>query len=225
MMLLSDDHGYTDLGKAIDPNVDTPNLDRMVEKGVRITSGYSSAPQCVPSRAGLMSGRDQNRFGLYQNDADAGFGKNILPPNVMTIAEHMRKLGYATGMSGKWHIGKNDDNKTNPGGRGFDEYMAGTMGNFFTNVDSSTGDVLDKPMKDAAGTGTSSHVPKGAPKLITDYRNRVDATGDFAEDFISRHTHHPFFFYWAPYAPHEPMLDDTDHYLAGTNVKPYSFLN
>ena len=197
MMLLSDDHGYTDLGKAIDPNVDTPTLDMMVREGVRFTSGYSSAPQCVPSRAGLMSGRDQNRFGLFQNGADAGYGEDTLPPDVKTIAEHIRKLGYVTGMSGKWHLGSNHDNRTNPGGRGFDEYMAGTMGNFYTNVDSITGDVLDGPLFNDAGTGKSSHEPKpksGLPKLTTDYRNRVDATGDFAEGFIARHSHHPFFF-------------------------------
>ena len=197
MMLLSDDHGHTDLGKTIDANVDTPNLDRMVREGVRFTSGYSSAPQCVPSRAGLMSGRDQNKFGLYQNGADAGFGEDTLPPNVMTIAEHMRRLRYATGMSGKWHLGKNGDNKTNPGGRGFDEYMSGTMGNFYTNVDSSSGELLDGPTFDEAGTGKSSHEPKAKssfPKLTTDSRNRVDVTGDFAEAFIARHAQHPFFF-------------------------------
>ena len=204
MMLLSDDHGYTDLGKDIDPNVDTPNLDRMVREGVRFTSGYSSAPQCVPSRAGLMSGRDQNRFGLFQNGADAGYGEDTLPPNVKTIAEHVRQLGYVTGMAGKWHLGSNHDNKTNPGGRGFDEYMSGTMGNFYTNVDRSTGDVINgAPVFDDAGTGKSSHVPneldtldnlKGLPRLNTDYRNRVDATGDFAEAFITRHAQNPFFF-------------------------------
>jgi hypothetical protein len=201
MMLLSDDHGYTDLGKDIDPNVDTPNLDRMVREGMRFTSGYSSAPQCVPSRAGLMSGRDQNRFGLFQNGADAGYGEDTLPPNVKTIAEHVRQLGYVTGMAGKWHLGSNHDNKTNPGGRGFHEYMSGTMGNFYTNVDRSTGDVIHgAPVFDDAGTGKSSHVPneldslKGLPKLNTDYRNRVDATGDFAEAFITRHAQNPFFF-------------------------------
>ena len=204
MMLLSDDHGYTDLGKDIDPNVDTPNLDRMVREGVRFTSGYSSAPQCVPSRAGLMSGRDQNRFGLFQNGADAGYGEDTLPPNVKTIAEHVRQLGYVTGMAGKWHLGSNHDNKTNPGGRGFDEYMSGTMGNFYTNVDRTSGDVINgAPVFDDAGTGKSSHVPneldtldnlKGLPRLNTDYRNRVDATGDFAEAFITRHAQNPFFF-------------------------------
>jgi len=232
MMLLSDDHGYTDLGKEIDPNVDTPNLDRMVREGVRFTSGYSSAPQCVPSRAGLMSGRDQNRYGLFQNGADAGHGEDTLPPNVKTIAEHVRKRGYVTGMAGKWHLGSNHDNKTNPGGRGFDEYMSGTMGNFYTNVDRSTGDVIPgAPVFDDAGTAKSSHVPneeldslKGLPKLAAQYRNRVDATADFAEAFITRHAQSPFFFYWAPYAPHEPMLEDGDHYLSTVSVRRYPFL-
>ena len=149
-----------------------------------------------------MSGRDQNRYGLFQNGADAGHGEDTLPPNVKTIAEHVRKRGYVTGMAGKWHLGSNHDNKTNPGGRGFDEYMSGTMGNFYTNVDRSTGDVIPgAPVFGDAGTAKSSHVPneeldslKGLPKLAAQYRNRVDATADFAEAFITRHAQSPFFF-------------------------------
>ena len=80
IMVLSDDHGYTDLGTAVDENVDTPHLNRMVREGARFASGYTTAPQCVPSRAGLLSGRDQNMFGLYKNGANAGSDRTPCRP-------------------------------------------------------------------------------------------------------------------------------------------------
>ena len=225
IMVLSDDHGYTDLGKAVDKNVDTPNLDRMVREGVRFTSGYTTAPQCVPSRAGLLSGRDQNMFGLFKNGANAGYGSDTLPPRseVMTIAEHVHRLGYATGMSGKWHLGCNNNSKINPGGRGFDEFFSGTTGHFFTNVEAD-GSVMNghKEKVVSGGTKASSHSPR--QRLHYDDNNRVDVTADFTEAFIERHAHHPFFFYWAPYGPHQPMLADGDHYLAAMKIEPYKFM-
>ena len=225
IMVLSDDHGYTDLGTAVDKNVDTPHLNRMVREGARFASGYTTAPQCVPSRAGLLSGRDQNMFGLYKNGANAGYGSDTLPPRneVMTIAEHVHRLGYATGMSGKWHLGKQNDSKTSPGGRGFDEFFSGTTGHFFTNVESD-GSVMGghKEKVVSGGTKASSHMPR--QRLHYDDNNRVDVTADFAEAFIERHAHHPFFFYWAPYGPHQPMLADGDHYLAAMKMEPYKFM-
>ena len=225
IMVLSDDHGYTDLGTAVDKNVDTPHLNRMVREGARFASGYTTAPQCVPSRAGLLSGRDQNMFGLYKNGANAGYGSDTLPPRneVMTIAEHVHRLGYATGMSGKWHLGKQNDSKTSPGGRGFDEFFSGTTGHFFTNVESD-GSVMGghKEKVVSGGTKASSHTPR--QRLHYDDNNRVDVTADFAEAFIERHAHHPFFFYWAPYGPHQPMLADGDHYLAAMKMEPYKFM-
>ena len=198
IMVLSDDHGYTDLGNAVDKNVDTPSLDRLVREGVRFSSGYTTAPQCVPSRAGLLSGRDQNMFGLFKNGADAGYGEDTLPPRteVMTIAEHVHRLGYATGMSGKWHLGCNNDSSINPGGRGFDEFFSGTTGHFFTNV-AEDGEVMgkEKVVHDAAEAGGSKASTPGSNfRLHYDDANRVDVTADFAEAFIERHAHHPFFY-------------------------------
>merc|ERR1712110_19789 len=60
LLVLSDDHGFTDLGNSVDANVNTPILDRLLQKGARFKNGYASASQCVPSRAGLLSGRNQN---------------------------------------------------------------------------------------------------------------------------------------------------------------------
>ena len=72
ILIYTDDHGYTDLGVlGIDKHVDTPNMDKLAHGGALMTAGYSSAPQCQPSRAGLMAGRIQNEFGFGQNQADA----------------------------------------------------------------------------------------------------------------------------------------------------------
>ena len=80
IIIYSDDHGYTDLAiHRIDANVDTPNMDALARGGVLMRAGYSSAPQCRPSRCGLLTGRIQNEFGFADNKADAGSGVGTLP--------------------------------------------------------------------------------------------------------------------------------------------------
>ena len=80
IIIYSDDHGYTDLGiHGIDGNVDTPNMDILAKGGALMRAGYSSAPQCRPSRCGLMAGRIQNEFGFADNKMDAGEGQGNMP--------------------------------------------------------------------------------------------------------------------------------------------------
>jgi arylsulfatase A-like enzyme len=105
IIIFSDDHGYTDLGLfGIDPNVDTPHMDDLARNGALMTAGYVSAPQCRPSRCGLMAGRIQNEFGFSQNHSDTGEGEGALPRTypagtdlagqpLLTIADRMKKLG------------------------------------------------------------------------------------------------------------------------------------
>ena len=211
LMVLSDDHGHTDLGiTGIDSLVDTPVLDKLAANGALFEYGYASAPQCVPSRAGLMSGRNQNTFGLYMNDADAGYGVAVLPPKskVMTIAEHLKDAGhgYVTGMSGKWHLGGVEPNVVeHAGNRGFDEFMDGLVDQFRTNIDPDDESLLDTAL------------------LVRNSSNRVDVSADFAERFVARHSKDRFFYYWAPFGPHEPMLEDGDPYLAAFPKPHYSW--
>ncbi|HUV66252.1 MAG TPA: sulfatase-like hydrolase/transferase [Sedimentisphaerales bacterium] len=80
IIIYADDHGYTDLGLfGIDGNVDTPHMDTLARDGALMTNGYCSAPQCRPSRCGLMAGRIQNEFGFSQNHSDPGEGVGTLP--------------------------------------------------------------------------------------------------------------------------------------------------
>ena len=90
ILIFTDDHGYADLSsQGILDDVKTPHIDRLAAGGVRMTSGYVTAPQCVPSRAGLLSGRYQNRFGVESNGQPLdGFNAE------QTIAERLKGAGY-----------------------------------------------------------------------------------------------------------------------------------
>src|SRR5262249_36720588 len=107
VVLLADDLGYGELGCQGNPQIPTPNIDSLARAGVRITSGYVTAPVCSPSRAGLLTGRYQTRFGHELN----AIGKENLRPEVglplteSTLADRLKAAGYATGLVGKWHQG------------------------------------------------------------------------------------------------------------------------
>jgi arylsulfatase A-like enzyme len=212
ILIYTDDHGYTDLGiLGIDKNVDTPIMDKLARGGALMKAGYSSAPQCVPSRAGLMIGRIQNEFAFPHNQCDAGEGKGRLPRTypkgadmagqpVLTIAARMKKLGYLTGFSGKWHLGPTNGTKPkhDPRGRGFRYYWTGTMNSGAANL------TLD-------GKATDHHTKRDPPKGVA---NRVILQGKYGESFIefSQNEEKPFFLYLSLYGPHIPLIQKSDPY-------------
>ncbi len=214
VVILTDDHGWPDVGaQGILKDIKTPHTDKLAEGGVRFTSGYSTAAQCRPARAGIVTGRYQNKFGLVNNQTYA------LPWEEYTMAERLRDAGYMTGMSGKWHLaghvdtyGKladgSDAGKVSrkeyiararqdnyrgtspgqPGFHGFTEYFSG-LRNLYTASHSIDG-------KDLNG-----------PTAIHDNRYRVDLQADWAINFLKRHAKNkaPFFLYASLYAPHVPL--------------------
>ena len=195
ILIYSDDHGWADLGaQGVDQDIRTPNLDAMAREGVRFARGYVSAPQCVPSRAGVLTGRYQQRFGVEDNN------KGPLPLAELTIAERLKTAGYVTGQVGKWHLdlvgGKKGDKALRvskehmPHAQGFDEYFRGELKQFYASHD------LDgKPFADA-------------PHLVADNRFRVVVQTEAALSFLDRRTakpEQPFFLYLAWYAPHVPL--------------------
>ncbi|MEY5006541.1 MAG: hypothetical protein RI969_1629 [Verrucomicrobiota bacterium] len=195
ILIYSDDHGWADLAvQGSDQDIRTPHLDAMARDGVRFTRGYVSAPQCVPSRAGVLTGRYQQRFGVEDNN------KGPLPLTELTIAERLKAAGYVTGQVGKWHLdlvgGKKGEKGLRvakehmPHAQGFDEYFRGELRQFYASHDLS-----GKPIADA-------------PHLVADNRFRVVVQTEAALSFLDRRAAQPtqpFFLYLAYYAPHVPL--------------------
>lgn len=193
IVILTDDHGYTDLGiHGIDANVDTPAMDTLVANGALLTDGYASAPQCSPSRAGLLTGSYQNRFGFRTNN------DTPLALDATLNAERLRDSGYATGFVGKWHVSPSDleyprpDSEYEPSQRGFDDYWTGKRSPYTMNYDLS-----------------GAAVPH---QVVTDARNRITVQGEAAEAFIGRHADEPFYLHLALFGPHIPRIDTNDVY-------------
>lgn len=118
VIILSDDQGYADLGCYGAKDFATPNIDRMAEEGVRFTDFYAG-PICSPCRASLLTGCYAQRVSIFVPENTANWG---LHPDEITLAEHLRKEGYATALIGKWHLGLPDTMM--PTAQGFD-YFSG----------------------------------------------------------------------------------------------------
>jgi len=117
LIILTDDQGNADAGYQRTPSqVSTPAIDQIAKDGVVFTQGYSSAYVCAPTRAGLLTGRYQQRFGFYRA-SDSRIG---LPLTEITLADLLKKEGYHTGVFGKWHLGLTEE--YHPCSRGFDEF-------------------------------------------------------------------------------------------------------
>lgn len=193
IVILADDLGYQDLGFQGSPDIRTPHLDRLAASGLRFTNGYVSHPFCSPTRAGLMTGRYQHRFGHENNmvfdPADATAG---LPLSEITLAEELARAGYATGLVGKWHLGAHP--KFHPHKRGFQE-MWGFVGGGH-----------DYFHPGAPGDPDQHFIPiEFNGKVVPEKEYLTTALGREAAAFVRRHAHHPFFLYLAFNAPHTPL--------------------
>lgn len=191
IVILTDDQGWTDLNcQGIRKDLRTPNLDALAAGGLRATSGYVTAPQCVPSRGGLNTGRYQTRFGLEANTYKLdGFDQQV------TIAMRLKKAGYATGMTGKWHLGPDEKITTH----GYDDVFC-TQSSIGMRLNGWANFTLD-----------GKTVPGAAVRQEGKYHLEVNAAAACA--FIKRHQAQPFFFYLAFRAPHTP-LDAPPKYVA-----------
>jgi len=118
VIIVSDDQGYADVSfqKYHSKEVSTPSIDKLAKEGVVFTNAYASAYVCAPTRAGLLTGRYQQRFGFYR----AYDSRQGLPLSEKTLAEYLKEEGYKTAIFGKWHLGL--DYEYRPLQRGFDEF-------------------------------------------------------------------------------------------------------
>jgi arylsulfatase A-like enzyme len=185
LVIVADDMGYADVGYHGCKDIPTPNIDRIAKAGTRFTSGYVSGPYCSPTRAGLLTGKYQTRFGHEFNPGEGAKGIEFgLPITQVTIANLLKRAGYATGLIGKWHLG--DAAKYHPQMRGFDDFY-GFLG------------------------GAHPYFPgKGAPifrgtSVSMEREYLTDAFAREATDFVDKHKQEPFFLYLAFNAVHTPM--------------------
>ncbi len=187
VFILADDLGYTDLACYGSKYYETPHVDQMAAEGVRFTDGYTCGPNCQPTRAALMSGQYGPRTGVYTVGSIDRFdwpsrplrpvdNVTALPLDKVTIADTLKKAGYATGMFGKWHLGNNA--KHHPHGRGFDEAIESSGKHFNFATDPQV------------------EYPEGS--YLADFLT------DRAVDFIKRHQAEPFFLYLPHFGVHSP---------------------
>ncbi len=216
IVILTDDQGWADLSSQGElKDVQTPHLDALAERGVRCTAAYVTAPQCSPSRVGLITGRHQQRYGIDT------IPDMPLATEAMTLAERLKPLGYRTGFVGKWHLEPNVLSAKwlqkelpamagkprrqiripweliepySPQRQGFDDYYWGTMRRYRTNFDRVTGE---------------SH-PEMTP--VADDQFRLEVQSQAAVRFIENHHEKPFYLQLNYFGPHTP-LEATQAYL------------
>ncbi|MHC4721983.1 MAG: sulfatase-like hydrolase/transferase [Planctomycetota bacterium] len=218
IIIISDDLGYADIGIHGCKDIPTPNIDSIARKGVRFSNGYVSAPGCSPSRAGLMTGRYQQRFGYKLNPGPATHSIQDhvgLPLTEVTIADLLRSAGYTTAAVGKWHLGIAPH--FNPLRRGFDEFFGFPHGQH-----SYDGSALKGYKWEAYNPIMRGTTPVEEKQYLTDAFTRE------AVSFIQRHIHTPFFLYLAYNAVHTPLLgperfrNSFEHISENTNRRVYA---
>jgi arylsulfatase A-like enzyme len=197
LIIVADDLGYGELGsQGFTSEIPTPHLDSIARNGVRFTSGYVSGPYCSPTRAGLLTGRYQQRFGHELNPSTA----QRTPPNVglpiseTTLGDRFKAAGYKTGWIGKSHLGYAP--QFHPLNRGFDEFF-GFLGGMH--------DFLD------ADADAANPILRGTER-ITSLDYLTDALGRETAAFIDKHKASPWLCYLAFNAVHAP-LQATEKYL------------
>ena len=198
LIFFADDLGYADVlidgpdGKPL-----TPNLDQLARSGLRCTSGYVTHPYCSPSRAGLLTGRQQQRFGHENNPVyDPLDEREGLPLTERLLPQFVKEAGYRTGWVGKWHLGASPAHT--PWARGFDESFGVIGGGHRYRDWTPNGRQYTLPL-----TRNGKELPDVPEHLTT-------ALGDEAAAFIKRNIAQPWLLYLAfnaPHTPHEPTAE------------------
>lgn len=195
VLILADDMGYGDLGCYGSTTIPTPNIDALARGGLKFTDFHSNGVVCSPTRAALLTGRYQQRAGVAEVlTVDPKYDELGLPTSEITIAEVMKRAGYATAVFGKWHLGYLK--KFNPVNQGFDVFRGYVSG----NVDYQSPH-LDTPGRADWYSGTEL---EDEPGYVTDLVTQHGVT------FIEQHADRPFFLYLAHESPHYPYQGPND---------------
>lgn len=236
VIIMADDMGWADnsLGQAGPGRYPTPNLLKLAQSGVRLDRAYVTAAVCAPSRAAMLTGRYQNRFGYDHLPGSLDLDTDKLPAEVkdklgvdvreLTLADVLKSAGYRTGAIGKWHLGFQD--QFYPTRRGFDEFY-GFLGGQTQYIRASA------PGVHLGGTGspqTSRHAEKrfastmfmqGPDRTPVDNFDTylTDDLTDQGVKFIDKNKNRPFFLYLAYNAVHAPFEVTDKYYQRFPDIK------
>lgn len=199
VLLFADDAGYADFGFQGSKEMITPHLDKLAKESVRFKQAYVTDPTCGPSRAGLMTGKYQQRFGFEENNVP-GFMSSVsaqdnaemgIPIKEKTIGNYMKELNYTTAFFGKWHVGGAD--RFHPTKRSFDEFYGfrGGARNYFA---------YKKPPKDKL-----NWLEQGFGNYQEHKGYLTDVLADETIHFIEKNKSKPFFAFVSFNAVHTPM--------------------
>ncbi|MEM6770676.1 MAG: sulfatase-like hydrolase/transferase, partial [Bacteroidota bacterium] len=199
VVLLADDAGYADFGFQGSKTMITPNLDKLAKRGVLFTQAYVSHPTCGPSRAGILTGKNQHRFGFEENNVpgymsavsavdDAEMG---LPLEEMTMGDYLKARNYRTGYFGKWHQGNADH--FHPLKRGFDTFYGfrGGARDYFPYAQQP------KQLED--------RIERNFGNYAEHEGYLTDALAKEATTFIEQHQKNPFLLFLSFNAVHNPL--------------------
>jgi arylsulfatase A-like enzyme len=196
IVVMTDDQGYGDIAAHGNPFIETPNMDKLHVKSVRLEN-FHVAPTCSPTRASLMTGKYNHRVGVWHTV----IGRERIRSSELTMADVFKENGYATGMFGKWHLG--DDYPFRPSDRGFEQSVIHLAGSVNQMVDYWDNDRMN-----------DTYFNNNKPKKYSGFSS--DVFFDQAISFMERNKEQPFFAYIPTSAPHGPnnvLQEWADKYL------------
>ena len=204
VLIITDDVGYGDIGSYGAPDIRTPNIDALAKAGVRFTQFYANASSCTPTRAGLISGRYQQRFALERplSHASTPDGKLGLPATGRSLPALLGSAGYATALVGKWHLGYLP--QYSPNAHGFDQFFGFKAGyiDYYQHTDNGGDPDLFENDRAIRSDGYMTD-------LITERSVR----------FITEHAAQPFFLEVAYNAAHWPYQPPDRPSVAANNAR------
>jgi len=245
VLIVADDLGVNDLSLSGNPEARTPNIDMLAGEGVQYSHAYATSPVCTTSRAALMTGRYQQRFGVESNPSpralalqtfadddgaivideradDPAYGQRGLPPTAVTVAERLRSAGYRTALFGKWHLGQAPG--FTPNDQGFDHFFGFLGGaSMFAERDDAAvvGARLDWNGLDNFLWGRLRYNLQFNGEEAEERGYQTDVFAEAAARFISGSTQSPFFVTVAFNAPHNPLQAPQDYYDTRADIEPH----